>query len=94
MWQRAGAQRIIDYRELAAALSCRFDIEERAAGVHLKVRKEGGTALVRPLPVRIRAGQMSKPLEILAHHDDETILFPPETSTSNANVEKEIDVGP
>ena len=74
MWQRAGAKRIIDYRELAAALSRRLRVEESAGGPCVKVRSEGGPALVRPLPVCIRAGHRNKPPEILVHDDDQTSM--------------------
>ncbi len=74
MWQRAGAKRIIDYRELAAALSRRLRVEESAGGPCVKVRNEGGPVLVRPLPVCIRAGHTNKPPELLVHDDDQTSM--------------------
>ena len=50
-WKAAGARRMIDFRELAGALSRTVQIEETNSGVEITVANDGGPALVRPLPV-------------------------------------------
>jgi len=53
-WQGQGATRFIDYRELAAALSRRLTVEERAGELHLHVTTVGRLDLVRPLRILVR----------------------------------------
>lgn len=52
-WRNAGAQRIIDFRELAAAVSRRLRLEESNGGLRLRVTNVGGPQLLRPLPILI-----------------------------------------
>jgi hypothetical protein len=50
-WTEAGARRMIDFRELAGALSRTVAIEETNGGLAISIAGAGGTALVKPLPV-------------------------------------------
>jgi hypothetical protein len=52
-WQAAGAKKLMDFRELAAAIGRRLYLEERDGALRLKVESEGAPALVRPLPVAL-----------------------------------------
>jgi hypothetical protein len=54
-WQRAGARRLIDFRELSSALGCRLSLEQNADQLRLLVSRPGAPAAVRPIPVRVRA---------------------------------------
>jgi hypothetical protein len=77
-WQVAGAERIIDFRELAAGLGHRFSLEERGGELQLKFFKPNGPAQVRPLIVAIRPGKQSMPAAISVHYEDREILVPVE----------------
>jgi len=50
-WRRAGARRLMDFRELAAALELRLDLEPAASGWRLVARGDREPPLPRPLPV-------------------------------------------
>ena len=52
-WEKAGARRFIDFRELAAALALRLEPREQSGTVILEVSKDGGVDLVRPFPVLV-----------------------------------------
>jgi hypothetical protein len=55
-WAAAGVLRLIDYRELAAALGRPLALEAGAAGgLVLRLDDRGAPALVRPLPIRLRS---------------------------------------
>jgi hypothetical protein len=53
-WQAAGARRLLDFRELAAAVGRRFQLEPSAGGPFLRVTNDGAPTLVRPVTVGIR----------------------------------------
>lgn len=53
-WQEAGARRIIDFRELAAAVGCRLTLHEANGHLRLAVDRRDAPAAVRPIPVRVR----------------------------------------
>jgi hypothetical protein len=74
-WQSAGADRIIDFRELAAALNHRLDVHECDGEFHLTVN-QSGPPLVRPLVISIKSGDEPLPSEISLHFDDRHISLP------------------
>ena len=53
-WQEAGARRLIDFRELAAAVGCRLTLEGDVEQLRLTVDREA-PAPVRAIPIRLRA---------------------------------------
>lgn len=53
-WAVTGARRLVDFRELAAAVGRRLSLENDNGALVLRVRCEGAPPLVRPLPVAIR----------------------------------------
>jgi hypothetical protein len=75
-WRSAGAKRFIDYRELAAGLSCRLSLEERDNRLHLTVTNGGGPALVRDLKIAFRVPHGPVPSRISAHFDGREISLP------------------
>jgi hypothetical protein len=64
-WRRAGARRLIDFRELAAALSLRLRLS-RDPGREWRLRVGGDrdVSLPRPLPVLLRVPGVDPPSEI------------------------------
>lgn len=70
-WQEDGARRLIDFRELAAAVSRRLYLEESDRGLHLIVTSDGSPALVRPIEMNIASPQGSMPSQLLASLDGE-----------------------
>lgn len=68
-WRSAGARRLIDFRELAAATERTLDLS--ADGTRLTVRGRAAPAAPRPLPVRVRRpdGRIASMLDIVAGHD-------------------------
>jgi hypothetical protein len=52
--QSAGAQRLMDFRELAAAVCRRLCLEDHHGKLHLEVSGENAPPMVRPLPIFIR----------------------------------------
>jgi hypothetical protein len=52
-WQAAGARRLLDFRELSAALGRRLDVDDGGGGFRLVIRTGDAPALVRPLPVLV-----------------------------------------
>jgi hypothetical protein len=52
-WQAAGAKKLMDFRELAAAIGRRLHLEEHDGALRLQVESEGAPALVRPLAVAL-----------------------------------------
>jgi hypothetical protein len=54
-WQAKGARRLIDFRELAAALALRLELTAEAGELVLTIRRVDGPRAVRPIPIRIRA---------------------------------------
>ncbi len=63
-WQKVGARRFIDFRELAAAVGRHVHLEDRDGALSLTVGSRQAPALVRPLPVNIRVpdGKLSSKL--------------------------------
>ena len=53
-WHSAGARRFIDYRQLAAELSHRLEIDTREGGIRLTVSQVSTLPLVKPLDVHVR----------------------------------------
>ena len=72
-WQEAGANRMIDLRELATALSCRLFLEERNGISRLTI--DNDLQLVRPLPifVRLPKGRVARQLSLLMNGKDITL---------------------
>jgi hypothetical protein len=71
-WQEAGVERMLDFRELAAAVDRRLELEQERGGLVLRV--EGGEAppLVRPLRVRLWGGGGELPAQLdVVHERDE-----------------------
>jgi len=54
-WQAAGARRLIDFRELASAISRRLSVARDGGSLHLHIEQGGAPDLVRGLPVAVRA---------------------------------------
>jgi hypothetical protein len=53
-WQECGAQRFIDFRELASALGHTFELAQCENQIRLHIqRSELAPPLIRPLPLRI-----------------------------------------
>ncbi len=52
-WRDAGARRLIDFRELAAALAVRIGAADEGGQLTLTVRRTDHVAPVRPIPVRL-----------------------------------------
>lgn len=50
-WRAAGATRLVDLRELAAAVSCRLELEHCHGILRLHVAREHGVEPVRPIPI-------------------------------------------
>jgi hypothetical protein len=89
-WQTKGARRLIDFRELAAALALRLELTEESGQLVLTIRRVDGPRAVRPIPIRIRArcalpsslavkvqDQDTTRMEIAPHADGSgTVLLP------------------
>jgi hypothetical protein len=58
-WQEAGARRVIDFRELAAAVGCRLTLHEASRRLTLVLDRRDAPAPVRPFPVRLRTERES-----------------------------------
>ena len=52
-WQAAGAQELVDFRQLAAALNLRLHIDDFDSGLAVHMERADGPELVRPLAVNI-----------------------------------------
>ena len=63
-WRRAGARRLIDLRELAAALELRLRLRPGAAGLVLETGPPPALALPRPLPVLVHAPRGAPPAQV------------------------------
>jgi hypothetical protein len=71
-WQGDGADRLIDFRELAGAVCRTLRLEETPSGrLLLRVESNGGPALVRPLRVRLRADTLASRTLAIEHDDIE-----------------------
>jgi hypothetical protein len=75
-WQEAGATRIIDFRELAAAIGRRLHVSEIQESLLLKVTSEGAPALVKPLIVAIRSTANTLPSRIAVEVDGRELSLP------------------
>jgi hypothetical protein len=64
-WKRAGAQRFIDFRELACAIGRTYSLEDSSTGPCLVISGKTAPPLVRPLPVKIRMPDGQLPSKIL-----------------------------
>jgi hypothetical protein len=69
-WQTAGAKKLLDFRELAAALGRRLCLEERYGELRLTVTGDGAPALVRPLTIAIRLPGVPLPSKLEVSLDD------------------------
>jgi hypothetical protein len=69
-WQAAGAQSLLDFRELASILNRRLHFRERNGELRLSVISEGAPALVRPLKVAIRGSGRQLPTRLSVLLDD------------------------
>jgi hypothetical protein len=63
-WSDAGAQHLMDFRELAGAIGRRLCFESDQSGLHLRVSGVGAPALVRPLTVMLRAPGKRLPAQL------------------------------
>jgi hypothetical protein len=63
-WQAAGARRLLDFRELSAALGRRLEVEECGGESRLVIRTGGAPPLVRPLPVLLSWPAQSLPARL------------------------------
>jgi hypothetical protein len=53
-WHAVGARRLLDFRELSAAVGRRLSLQQGPDGLHLRVTKGSAPCLVRPLTVTLR----------------------------------------
>ena len=74
-WQEVGARRFIDFRELAAAVGRRVDVDEGGGSLSLTTNSEYAPALVRPLSVNIRVPGAKVPARVSATIDTSTRLL-------------------
>jgi hypothetical protein len=75
-WQAARARRLIDLRELAAAVGSRLSLEQRDSGLCLTVTGGNAPALVRPLPVNISIPGGRLPARLSVSHADRHLSLP------------------
>lgn len=75
-WQDAGARRLMDFRELAAALSRRFSLQARQGILRLTVTNTSALPLVRPLTVSIRVPHGRLPAFVSVALDDRELSLP------------------
>jgi hypothetical protein len=83
-WQAAGATRLMDFRELAAAVCCRLQLAERDNTLCLTMTREGAPALVRPLTVSLDGRDLSLPVQPLSAGLGRVILPPQEVRVGAA----------
>jgi hypothetical protein len=74
-WQDSGAQKFLDFRELAAAVSRTYSLEEHGREVRLMVRGERAPRLVRPLEVMIKVSKGKMPSQLSLSHDNKDVLL-------------------
>ena len=72
-WQSAGARKFMDFRELAAAVSRTYSLEEHGNGLRLMVRDERAPRLVRPLEVMIRVSEGKLPSQVSVSLDNKDL---------------------
>lgn len=74
-WQSAGVRRFMDFRELTAAVSRTYSLEEHGSEVRLMVRGERAPRLVRPLEVMIRVSEGKLPSQVSVSFDNRDLLL-------------------
>jgi hypothetical protein len=75
-WQDGGAKRFMDFRELAAALCCRFQIREDQGSVRLKVTSDGSLPLVKPLVIALRSCALPLPTRLSVDYNGRNLTLP------------------
>jgi hypothetical protein len=60
-WRDAGATRVIDFRQLAAELSCRLRVDESTSDPSLIIERVDALPLVKPLHVHIHLPEGAMP---------------------------------
>ena len=73
-WQESGVTRIIDFRELAAAIGRRLRVSETQKDLLLKVTSEDAPPLVKPLLVSIRSNSL--PSRVSVEIDGRKLVLP------------------
>lgn len=73
-WQESGVTRIIDFRELAAAIGRRLHVSETQKDLLLKVTSEDAPPLVKPLLVSIRSNSL--PSRVSVEIDGRKLALP------------------
>ena len=69
-WREAGARKLMDFRELAAAVGRRLRLDDGSLGTHLTVTGREAPALVRPLEVLLRVSGKRPPSRLALHLDE------------------------
>ena len=75
-WQKAGAKRLMDFRELTAAIGRHVFLEEDDDALRLIVTGESAPALVRPLPVTLRVPGRRLPAYVSVLLHDRVLSLP------------------
>jgi hypothetical protein len=75
-WQDAGAKKLIDFRELVAAIGRRLYLEEHDGALRLQVESEGAPALVQPLPVALHVPGKRLPAYVSVSLHDRVLSLP------------------
>ncbi len=73
-WQAAGAQKLLDFRELAAVLGGRYHLDLRHGEPCLTVTRESGPPLVRPVSIGIRIRGEPAPPKLSMLLDGRTLV--------------------
>ncbi len=68
-WQAAGAKRLLDFRELAAALGRQLHMERHDDGVRLSISGQNPLQLVRPLPIHFHVPHGPLPSHVVVSID-------------------------
>ena len=69
-WRDAGAQELMDFRQLAAAVARRVQMETSSSAPRLTIDSDGAPALVRPLQVNVRFPESRVPSRIAVSSED------------------------
>jgi hypothetical protein len=75
-WQAAGARKLIDFRELAAAIGRCLYLEEDRGALYLTVTSEDAPPLVRPLSITLRLPEGCFPTRLTVSLDDRDLSLP------------------
>lgn len=83
-WQEVGAQRFMDFRELAAALGHRLWLGECGSALSLTVERAQGPPLVRPLMLNIRVpdGQIPSKINVVCGATETRVDVEPQGRTA------------